>query len=264
MAILVMDTATEVLAVGIGHCASPEAENDAAGADVISDILSAAVVPRAHSRWLQPTIAHGMKVCRVGMENVTVIGVGVGPGSYTGVRIAVSTAKALALALEIPLAPVPTLLTLAEATCPDPQQPAVVLSLLNARRQRAFGAIYRRQAGRWVAEVPMQVRSLEDWWLLWQRRLDGDGQLGHAATVVHDFPELPVAFAPAAEQPAWTPARMHNLAGQLPAAMLRLVASGAIRRVAGEDIHAVVPEYALMVEAESRLAERRGQTGDSN
>ncbi|OFW81201.1 MAG: tRNA (adenosine(37)-N6)-threonylcarbamoyltransferase complex dimerization subunit type 1 TsaB, partial [Alicyclobacillus sp. RIFOXYA1_FULL_53_8] len=141
MAVLVLDTATETLAVAVG-------DNHA--------LLGSAAyrVARGHSVLLQPVVAEVMAHAGIKMDALQTIAVGIGPGSYTGVRIGVSTAKAMASVLGVDLVTVPTLFTLAEAAAPTPAPASadgssVVLAMLYARRQRAFGAVYQRVMGRW-------------------------------------------------------------------------------------------------------------------
>lgn len=265
MAILVSDTATSVLAVGIGRV--PEG-----GGAVETIFSSTAIIPRAHSRWLQPTMAHGLAVSGMGADGIDRIGVGIGPGSYTGVRLAVSTAKSIATVLGAKLYPIPTLLILAEASalrmgmdCDEGTvasscvAPTVVV-LLNARRQRAYGAIYQMGRDGWHSVKPLAVEPMESWQhaseaVVASRTMNEGG----AILLVHDFvsEEGTIDWV---RQEAFrgVPVRVMRLEeiGQLiPTAMIRLVASQAVLPVEGEDIHAVVPEYALLVEAESRLAE---------
>lgn len=271
MAILVSDTATSVLAVGIGRV--PED-----GGDVETIFSSTATIPRAHSRWLQPTMAHGFAVSGMGSSGIDQIGVGVGPGSYTGVRLAVSTAKSMATVLGAKLYPIPTPLILAEAcvlrmgmdgprasgasptdASPWAAAPTVVV-LLNARRQRAYGAIYQAGLNGWHCVQPIAVEPLERWQLASEAVVASlKLKAGGSMLLVHDFTSeegtVDWIRQEAFQGVPVRAMRLEDIGQLIPTAMIRLVANQAVLPVEGEDIHAVVPEYALLVEAESRLAE---------
>ncbi len=141
MAVLTLDTATNVAAVAVGAGATPLAS-------------MASMVPRGHSRVLQPAIAAVLETASLQPTQLTQIVVGIGPGSYTGVRLGVATAKAMASALTIPLVSVSTLLGMAESAVPYEAGGVIALPLLYARRKRAYGALYRKVGRRWEALLP--------------------------------------------------------------------------------------------------------------
>ncbi|MBE3596885.1 MAG: tRNA (adenosine(37)-N6)-threonylcarbamoyltransferase complex dimerization subunit type 1 TsaB [Hydrogenibacillus sp.] len=64
-----------------------------------------------------------------------------GPGSYTGIRLGVTAAKAIAYALRIPLHGISSLAALALAV--PPGTPGWIVPLVDARRGRAYAAVYR-------------------------------------------------------------------------------------------------------------------------
>jgi len=64
-----------------------------------------------------------------------------GPGSFTGLRLAFSAAKAIQLAAGCPLRPVPPLHCYARAFS---EWPGVVLSVLDAKKNRFYVQIFRR------------------------------------------------------------------------------------------------------------------------
>lgn len=78
-------------------------------------------------------------------EQLEMIVVSLGPGAFTGVRIGVAAAKTLALWLNIPLVAVPTLEALAYPFrhC----EHALLVPLVNARRQQVYVALYRGEQG---------------------------------------------------------------------------------------------------------------------
>jgi tRNA threonylcarbamoyladenosine biosynthesis protein TsaB len=273
VAILVMDTATEALAVAIGN----------EGKVIAGSVFR---VPRGHSRILQPAISHLLTHAGVGIENITGIAVGIGPGSYTGVRLAVSTAKAMAITLCVPLYPVPTLFGLAGAVLPlQPVRSAVVMPLLFARRGRAFGALYlKRRDGTFECIKGSTVMPVEDWCTVAMEAARALGSAGAVRTteavngetvsaagasaeqgnlnadliVVHDF--LPkhgvLNLLASLETASASVTSLSSIAAELPASFVHLVSSGLVPAVTGEAVHSVVPEYALEVEAVAKLKEQ--------
>jgi tRNA threonylcarbamoyladenosine biosynthesis protein TsaB len=63
-----------------------------------------------------------------------------GPGSFTGLRIGFAAAKGMAFGLEKPFVSVPTLDCMA---FPHAAWPGAVLPLIDAKKKRFFGAVYR-------------------------------------------------------------------------------------------------------------------------
>lgn len=253
MAVLVMDTATETLAVAVGE------PNQLIGS-------ASYRVARGHSTLLQPVIQEVLLHANVPMQSLSSIAVGIGPGSYTGVRIGVSTAKAMALALGIELTTIPTLLTLAEAAAPGSPPNTTVLSLLYARRQRAFGAIYRKlNNGRWAVVQNPQVRLVSDWIELFQAAKPHAPQsvMVPRSVIAHDFIERYGLFPALESAQAEEILHLGDVAGQFGPALLRLAGDGELPRAVGPEIHRIAPEYALPVEAEAKLAER-GTPGHGN
>lgn len=245
MAVLVLDTATETLAVAVGN-------NHA--------LLGSAAyrVVRGHSVLLQPVMAEVLAHAGIKMDSLQTIAVGIGPGSYTGVRIGVSTAKAMASVLGVDLVTMPTLFTLAEAAAPGQSEPPiVVLTMLYARRQRAFGAVYQRVMGRWEELQAPQVRLVTEW-LEELSTLQQRSPAAYDFRVVHDFVERYGLDDVMHTHPAHSVLRLEDVAGQFGPALFRLVDAGEGVRVKGPEIHRILPEYALPVEAEVKLAGEGG------
>ena len=236
MAVLAMDTATLATVVAVGTEAGLL-------------VGSAVVVPRAHSRILQPLFQSALETAGISPLELERIVVGVGPGSYTGVRLGVATAKAMAAALNVPLTPVPTLHAMAEAAAPgNRSQPAVVLSLLSARRQRAFGTIRRKDGLVWKELEDKSVRPVAKWLELLAAH---SGQT--ACIVIHDLSEAEPDF-PAPVLATWL-----QLRAAAPALGPALLAVGRnAPSLSGLLLHQLTPDYALPVEAEARLGEGGG------
>ncbi|WP_169794093.1 tRNA (adenosine(37)-N6)-threonylcarbamoyltransferase complex dimerization subunit type 1 TsaB [Alicyclobacillus acidiphilus] len=269
---MAMDTATDTLGVGVGSS---------------DGMLASGVVqrvPRGHSRLLQPSIAFAMESSGTGMQDLERIGIGVGPGSYTGVRMAVATGKAMAQALSVAVVPIPTVDAIAECAylaMGEAQLGSRILVMLNARRSRAYGALYeigRGQGGegssgaggsgeagppRRLEEIA--VRRVDDW----LRQLSGSraaedvpqalrgAAAGFGPTViVHDF-SIPLPSLDQTTQPAAV-LNWRTLSGLLPEALVRLTASGHYPTLTGDAIHPLEPMYVLPVEAEANLGVTEG------
>jgi tRNA threonylcarbamoyladenosine biosynthesis protein TsaB len=264
MVVLTMDTATEALAVGLGRIGLTD------GASLSEDGMvplaaATSLVPRAHSRLLQPALADLLDKAGMTASDIEGLVLGVGPGSYTGVRLAVSTAKAMALALGVPVLPVSTLWAMAETACPgQPPQPVLVMPLLYARRKRAFGAIYKKHGADWQCLVREQVRPVAEWAQELAERRESAGesstQTVRQTMIVHDFRQSYGVMPELAPGRADQVMRLSEVAGGLGFALLRLAGLPTTRWLSGDEVHEIEPMYGLAVEAEVKLeeAKRRG------
>ncbi|WP_198851378.1 tRNA (adenosine(37)-N6)-threonylcarbamoyltransferase complex dimerization subunit type 1 TsaB [Alicyclobacillus sp. SO9] len=253
MALLVLDTATEVLAVGLTETLQtidlPQGEPSVL-------LTSTSRVPRRHSVLLQPMMSGMLKAANQEPGELRGIVVGVGPGSYTGVRLGVSTAKAMAFALQIPLYPISTLFAMAAAALPAPTDVTQrVISLLYARRQRAFGAVFEKQGKTWVRLTEDRVQSLAEW-SEECGRLDDTRGVGRTV-VVHDFRPQYGLEEHLNDLRTDSSLSLAQIAGLLPQGLVQLWADGQSRPITGDDIHLVEPGYALPVEAEVKLKEAK-------
>ncbi|WP_206922062.1 tRNA (adenosine(37)-N6)-threonylcarbamoyltransferase complex dimerization subunit type 1 TsaB [Alicyclobacillus suci] len=243
MGVIVMDTATDAMAVAAGH--------------LDGTLLSAVTqrVPRGHSRLLQPSISFVMQSAGFHPWEVERIGVGVGPGSYTGVRMAVATGKAMAHVLQVPLIAVPTLDAIALAAglgVPAPADGAEVsvLVLLFARRHRAFGAWFTVVGGRLASRSEAQVQSIADW----LAQVPAHTSVV-PAVLVHDFPPDELALVNLSVD--LLPLSWGDVSTRFADALFRLALRDEYPVFAGERIHTVLPDYALPVEAEVKLELRQ-------
>lgn len=112
-----------------------------------------------HGERLQPAIASICELSGIKPADLAGVAVASGPGGFTGVRTGMSAAKAVALALGLPVAPVPTLLALAA------QSPlnGLVSPMLDARKDKVFAALYRRDAQGLHEVIPGSLMSIQDW-----------------------------------------------------------------------------------------------------
>lgn len=99
-------------------------------------------VEATHAERLLPAVNQLLK--DTGLSRVEGVAVALGPGSYTGLRIGVTAAKVLAYAWRVPMVGVGTLDALAWQLSGNA---GIVCPLLDARRGRVYGAIYRMSGG---------------------------------------------------------------------------------------------------------------------
>ena len=88
------------------------------------------------------------------VSEVTCVAASIGPGSFTGIRIGVTTARTVGQMLGVPCIAVPTLEGMArlgqmylEELPDDVKKPEYILTVINARRRQAYGALWRDRSG---------------------------------------------------------------------------------------------------------------------
>jgi tRNA threonylcarbamoyladenosine biosynthesis protein TsaB len=112
----------------------------AASGDRVSETVE--VVKKSHSVTLFGNIRKVLEDAGLTINDIQLIGVGIGPGSFTGIRIAVSTARMLAQLLKVPLTGIKTQLIYASSV--SALEGENILVAFDAKKQRVFGALYRR------------------------------------------------------------------------------------------------------------------------
>lgn len=125
MSILAIDTATEILSVGL--------ETD--GGSHFETSIAAGL---RHSEYLLPVVDALLGIAHA-EAHLSLICCMRGPGSFTGLRIGMATAKGLAAGSRCPLVAVPTLDVLAEGY---DYLPGVVVPVIDARKRRVYTAIF--------------------------------------------------------------------------------------------------------------------------
>lgn len=105
---------------------------------------------KTHSVTLMPMIKEMTEALELDIHTLDGIAISAGPGSYTGLRIGSATAKGLAHALEIPIFSVPTLEVLASQLNP---QEGYICSMIDARREEVYGAVYQWQNGKLICLI---------------------------------------------------------------------------------------------------------------
>jgi tRNA threonylcarbamoyladenosine biosynthesis protein TsaB len=86
--------------------------------------------------------------------------ISLGPGSFTGLRIGMAAAKSVAHVLGKPIVGVPTMDVLAHGA--SAARPKSIATLIHARPQEVFWAIYRCDAGRPVRLAEDRVSPVQD------------------------------------------------------------------------------------------------------
>jgi tRNA threonylcarbamoyladenosine biosynthesis protein TsaB len=128
MLVLGLETATQVVGVAIGR---PEG--------IIASFHSTR--ERRHAETLTPAIEFVCRQAQIDIDEIDVVAVDVGPGSFTGLRVGLATAKAIAYARGIPMVGLCSLDLIAHrARIAD----RVILSMIDARRDELYYAMYRR------------------------------------------------------------------------------------------------------------------------
>lgn len=127
MIILGIDTATDSVSVALGNGNQVLAHSDA-----VSD--------RQHCEALAPMIDFVCKQAGVSFREIDAVAVDIGPGLFTGMRVGIAAAKAVAFSLDLPVIGVCSLDVLAAAV---PPTDSVVVSVIDARRQEVYWAMYR-------------------------------------------------------------------------------------------------------------------------
>jgi tRNA threonylcarbamoyl adenosine modification protein YeaZ len=182
---------------------------------------------------------HGLRAADVGG-----IAVGIGPGSFTGTRVGVTAAKSLAFALRVPAVGVSSLEVLAATV--RKLEPGVaggrgadIVTVLDARRSRFYGARFRAGAG-----GPGLLRRLDaDAVLSWPTL---SGWLSGRGTIAGDAAAACRERAAAAEAPIRDRWGVAAETGPSPSVLVEV----AFPALAGatfdpEAVHALEPSYLL-------------------
>ena len=146
MKILAFDTSNQAMSVAVVVDSVPVAE-------------TTLNQKKTHSEQLLPTIEHLMAVAKLTPADLDRVVVADGPGSYTGIRIAVTTAKTLAYTAGVALVGISSLAALAAKVVGTP---ALIVPVMDARRQNVFAGIYQWHDGQLVSVVADRHLALAD------------------------------------------------------------------------------------------------------
>ena len=172
MSILSIDTATEVLSVGM----------ETSGGFFETSVLAGF----RHSEYLLPTVESLAKLTR-SEEKLELVVCMRGPGSFTGLRIGMATAKGLAAGSNCEIVAVPTLDALAWGS---EYFPGHVVPVIDARKQRVYAALYLSGAKR-TEDLDVAPSELE-------------GLLPADAPVLFTGPGAALLSETADRHPGWT------------------------------------------------------------
>lgn len=99
--------------------------------------------PKEHASFLHVAIEKLLKEQKIGIKQLSYIGVSSGPGSYTGIRVGLASAKGLCYALKIPMNTFNSLELLAHsAVSLHADEKALYCPMIDARRMEIYTALY--------------------------------------------------------------------------------------------------------------------------
>lgn len=235
MRILAIDTSNDVMGIAL-------LDHQKVAGEYITNLK------KNHSIRIMPAIDTLMKECGFEPKDLSRIAVAKGPGSYTGVRIGVTIAKTLAWSLNIPLVGVSSLEVLAASV--SRYFNGYVSPLFDARRGQIYTGLYEHQESRIRSVMKDQIILADEW----ARQVKEHGQrilfVGndlslHESAIKAALGELAVFAAPSELNPR--PGELALLAADREP----------------ENVHAFVPNYIRLAEAEAKwLDANRNQSAD--
>lgn len=199
-------------------------------------------IKKNHSLRVMPAIEQILKDCEMTPKDLDKIIVAQGPGSYTGVRIGVTIAKTLAWTLNLPLVGVSSLEVLAADHL---FFKGIICPLFDARRNQVFRGLYRYEGEQLVSLKDDQLVLLPDLLTDFKKGKEkvlfvgNDVQL-HQQVIIDKLGEQ-AQFAPFTHQNP-RPSILARIGLERPG-------------VTGDELHAFVPHYLRLAEAEAKWRE---------
>jgi tRNA threonylcarbamoyladenosine biosynthesis protein TsaB len=114
-----------------------------------------------HASMIMKHVDNCIQEAKINLRDLQGVAISQGPGSFTGLRVGVAAAKAICFALNIPLIAVSTLEALAQAAFSQHPEADYCSSMIEARKEEVYGAIFDRSMR--LIE-PEQVISLFPQW----------------------------------------------------------------------------------------------------
>lgn len=108
-----------------------------------------------HSAFLISTIAKILRVKKLFMSDINIIGVNIGPGSFTGIRSCITVARTIAQQMNIPVFGISSLELL--ATLNRTENNSTIL--LDARKDNCYEACFDKDKKN---IVPIQIRTIKE------------------------------------------------------------------------------------------------------
>jgi tRNA threonylcarbamoyl adenosine modification protein YeaZ len=242
--VLAFDTATEVIAAGLGRW--PDAV-EPGPPELLAEV--GFVAPRAANTKLLPSMLALLCEASLDPGDLDAIVVGRGPGSFTGVRIGVATAKGLAQGLGVPLYGAGTLDAVAWRFA---YHEGLVGVVGDAMRQEVYPTLFRCGGGSVRRLAPDTVRTPVEAAQRWLAETDeplllaGNGLAKYAEVFTETLGSRAILAAPT----EWTPTGE----GLLAAAFQTLPEAGPGHP--GD----MLPIYTRLADAEEAEVRRRGSS----
>ena len=201
-------------------------------------------IKKNHSVRVMPAIQHLLNDCEMKPTDIEKIVVAKGPGSYTGVRIGVTIAKTLAWSLNIPLVGISSLEVVASGA--GRYFDGYISPLFDARRGQIYTGLYRFENGQMVTVLDDRNLLSTDWTQELKQYKEKILLIGADVSLHQEvFQEVLGDQVITAEITEHNP-RPSELG------WLGLNKSG-------EDIHAFVPNYIRLAEAEAKWMEAQNE-----
>ncbi|MDF2607541.1 MAG: ydiC [Bacillales bacterium] len=226
MTTLVIDTSTSTSSVALTR-----------DGKILAEYISN--TDKNHSETLVPRIETLLKNSNIKAKQLSRIIVAKGPGSYTGVRIGVTVAKTLAWTLNIPLYSVSSLEVIASSI---EHFHGIVIPIVDARRNTVYTTVFEIANGE-MNQISEETHvSIEEWAGIWKksnRRVlwIGSDVYKFKTIITEIMGDQAIFAAEYLNVPRLS--KMEYLLGSRDE----------------ENIHAFVPEYAKLAEAEAKWLE---------
>ena len=98
-----------------------------------------------HNETIYQLLSDSLNFVGIEVKDLSGIGVSIGPGMFTSLRVGLALAKGLALPFQIPVKGINTLDALANSVPNFNRANNFVISVIDARKEEVFAAIYRRK-----------------------------------------------------------------------------------------------------------------------
>lgn len=201
-----------------------------------------------HSLRAMPMIEEVCEKAGILPTAIDAVAVAEGPGSYTGVRIGVTIAKTLAWTLGKPLIGVSSLQVLAANAM---YFTGLICPIIDARRSNVYAAVYRYDAGNWIAVVQDGHYSIEELIRILKEHESPVLFIGKDA-VLHEE---------VLKEELEARASLASTQFNLPRAATLIELARQTNKE--EEVHTFVPQYRRIAEAEANWLKRQGKESSS-